>query len=101
MKKYEDCAWCQAVKDLKTERGSINGKTLCTDCGIDLTYRCSACMEQHKEEECELPPDDVCCCGDSMKGHANPMECGHMPVSQRAHYLWLSQEAQPKPENEE
>lgn len=22
----------------------------------------------------------VCCCGDSMEGHANPMNCGHSPV---------------------
>ena len=24
--------------------------------------------------------DGVCCCGDSMAGHANPMDCGHSPV---------------------
>jgi len=25
--------------------------------------------------------DDVCCCGDSIVGHASPMYCGHSPVS--------------------
>lgn len=24
----------------------------------------------------------VCCCGDPMKGHANPMDCGHTPRDQ-------------------
>ena len=24
--------------------------------------------------------EGVCCCGDNMEGHANPMNCGHFPV---------------------
>jgi hypothetical protein len=24
--------------------------------------------------------DGMCCCGDDMDGHANPMNCGHSPV---------------------
>lgn len=34
-----------------------------------------------------LPPDDVCCCGDSMEGHPKAFDCGHTPVSMRAHAL--------------
>ena len=29
--------------------------------------------------------DGMCCCGDDMKGHANPMDCGHSPVDHGAH----------------
>lgn len=27
----------------------------------------------------------VCCCGDDMERHANPMDCGHRPVDQWDH----------------
>lgn len=37
--------------------------------------------------EGDLPRDDVCCCGDSMVGHANSMESGHMPVSGLEYYI--------------
>ena len=30
---------------------------------------------------------DVCCCGDSMKNHQNPMDAGHMPVSMLDDYV--------------
>lgn len=33
----------------------------------------------------EVIPDDVCCCGDPMKGH--PVMDGHQAVSQLADYL--------------
>jgi hypothetical protein len=36
--------------------------------------------------ECEKIPDDTCCCGDPMEGHASPINCGHSPVSMRDHY---------------
>jgi hypothetical protein len=29
--------------------------------------------------------DGVCCCGEAMKGHANPMSCGHSPVDYGAY----------------
>ena len=29
--------------------------------------------------------DGVCCCGDMMEGHSDPMSCGHSPVDQ-GHY---------------
>jgi hypothetical protein len=29
--------------------------------------------------------DGVCCCGDDMKNHANPMDCGHSPVDHGAY----------------
>lgn len=32
-------------------------------------------------------PDDTCMCGDAMKNHDSPLNCGHSPVSMRAHYL--------------
>ena len=28
----------------------------------------------------------ACCCGDSMKNHANPMDCGHTPLDSGADY---------------
>lgn len=36
---------------------------------------------------------DICCCGDSMAGHASPMHCGHVPVDQWHHSLslWLKE----------
>lgn len=29
----------------------------------------------------------VCCCGDSMQGHSDPMACGHSPVDSGAYYV--------------
>ena len=29
--------------------------------------------------------DGVCCCGEAMKGHANPMSCGHSPMDHGAY----------------
>ena len=29
--------------------------------------------------------DGVCCCGDNMDTHAEPMDCGHSPVDHGAH----------------
>jgi len=34
-----------------------------------------ACMQD------EAWHKDVCCCGDDMKRHPNPMYCGHSPLS--------------------
>ncbi len=28
----------------------------------------------------------ICCCGDNMEGHANPMSCGHSPTDSGAYY---------------
>jgi len=30
--------------------------------------------------------DGVCCCGDNMEGHADPMNCGHTPTDHGAYY---------------
>lgn len=29
----------------------------------------------------------VCCCGDNMQGHSDPMACGHSPVDSGAYYV--------------
>lgn len=29
----------------------------------------------------------ICCCGDSMNGHGNPMDCGHSPVDSGAYAI--------------
>jgi hypothetical protein len=34
--------------------------------------------------------DGVCCCGDPMEGHSNPMDCGHSPVDAGQYYGSLS-----------
>lgn len=33
--------------------------------------------------------EGVCCCGDSMDTHANPMDCGHVPVDHGAYVAML------------
>lgn len=35
----------------------------------------------------------VCCCGDSIDGHADPMSCGHSPVDQWEYSLsnWIAE----------
>jgi len=35
----------------------------------------------------------VCCCGEPMNGHPDPMSCGHTPVDQWEYSLrcWLDQ----------
>lgn len=30
--------------------------------------------------------EGVCCCGDSMESHSNPMDCGHSPVDAGEYY---------------
>ena len=30
--------------------------------------------------------DGVCCCGDEMEGHSDPMDCGHTPTDRGEHY---------------
>jgi hypothetical protein len=30
--------------------------------------------------------DGVCCCGDNMEGHSDPMSCGHAPVDMGDYY---------------
>ena len=39
--------------------------------------------------------DGVCCCGDNMEGHADPMNCGHSPVDHGAYAVdqWCKQHA--------
>jgi len=32
----------------------------------------------------------VCCCGDDMAKHSNPMNCGHSPVDSGAYYTELA-----------
>lgn len=35
----------------------------------------------------------VCCCGDDMESHSEPMQCGHVAVDMGAHavLLWRTQ----------
>jgi hypothetical protein len=47
-------------------------------------------VKDQRCDDCRLKddvPDDVCCCGDSMEGHASPLTCGHSPVSMYDHYM--------------
>lgn len=37
--------------------------------------------------------EGVCCCGDSMAGHANPMDCGHSEVDAGRYSARLAMEA--------
>lgn len=34
----------------------------------------------------------ICCCGDNMEGHSDPMSCGHSPVDMGAYSTdqWIS-----------
>ena len=41
---------------------------------VDALERCIASIE-HADMS-----DGVCCCGDDMETHSNPMDCGHTPV---------------------
>jgi len=34
----------------------------------------------------------VCCCGDDMDNHPNPMYCGHSPVDSHDDHLYLLKE---------
>lgn len=46
---------------------------------------------QHIFEECSVT-FGVCCCGDDMEIHAEPMSCGHSPVDQGAYSVMRWQE---------
>jgi hypothetical protein len=35
-------------------------------------------------ENCSIE-EGVCCCGDNMEGHSDPMNCGHSPVDHGAY----------------
>ena len=32
--------------------------------------------------------DGVCCCGENMEGHSNPMDCGHSPTDMGEHHAY-------------
>jgi len=34
-----------------------------------------------------------CCCGDNMEGHADPMDCGHVPVDMGEYHASCAIEA--------
>lgn len=38
----------------------------------------------------------VCCCGDNMNLHANPMDCGHMPVDSGWYAIEMYMRAAPE-----
>ena len=73
----------------------IHKRVECKVCDKVL-MRCR-CIEGSKNieyvvcEECErnenVPPDDVCCCGDAMENRESPLTCGHSAVSMRSYYL--------------
>lgn len=33
--------------------------------------------------------EGVCCCGDNMKGHADPMDCGHTPTDHGTYHAHM------------
>ena len=33
--------------------------------------------------------DGVCCCGDNMDNHSNPMDCGHSPTDAGEYHAYL------------
>lgn len=37
--------------------------------------------------------DGVCCCGDSMEGHSDPMSCGHSPTDMGEYYAMRAVES--------
>jgi hypothetical protein len=37
--------------------------------------------------------DGVCCCGEEMDGHSDPMNCGHTPTDMGKYYAFLALKA--------
>ena len=64
MRKYKACNWCVSVVDLKLQRIAEEGRFWCADCLTDLSLRCSACVEEHREE----------CNGEENKEEAHTVE---------------------------
>lgn len=47
---------------------------------VEALGACIASLERADTSE------DVCCCGDNMDGHSDPMACGHVPVDMGDYY---------------
>lgn len=47
---------------------------------VDALNACAASLERADTEE------GVCCCGDDMASHGDPINCGHIPVDMGNYY---------------
>jgi hypothetical protein len=54
---------------------------------VDALERCVASI-RHADMA-----DGVCCCGEEMATHSNPMHCGHSPVDAGEHFASLCLES--------
>ena len=76
------------VKQLRTwdempeyDSDSFNWLDLKTAEAADLIERQAAQIEMLREFIARAPVSSgVCCCGEAIDGHSNPMSCGHTPV---------------------
>ncbi len=71
-------------------RGHGNKDTIAAAARIEaLTAKLAKAVEALEAwvelaEHCSIE-DGVCCCGDNMEGHSDPMNCGHSPVDHGAY----------------
>ncbi len=74
------------AKLAEVEKERDAAKTLLDKAAVALEA-CVASLERADTSEV------VCCCGDSMDGHASPMDCGHNPTDMGDYYAGLALEA--------
>ena len=75
---------CEKYRDAYDEMGRIG-----TQAVRDLEAKLAKAVEDLKgwlevSQHCTIE-DGVCCCGDDMKTHGNPMNCGHSPLDHGAY----------------
>lgn len=71
---YKECA--RAIYDLKEITKADTPASV-----VAAVHALAAHLEFIKDGVMNAPvASGVCCCGDSMENHADPMSCGHIPV---------------------
>ena len=67
---------CDRIEELEAERDALAEKLAkvveLLEAWLELSGHCSI-------------EEGVCCCGEDMENHSNPMNCGHSPVDHGAY----------------
>ncbi len=87
------CGWLFGGDAMKAKMQSAIGAAEATAKELRVMALNLASVIDAMKMQGELPPDDICCCGDSMENHAAAWDCGHTAKSMRAYSLECSRES--------
>lgn len=83
--------WLRKAAD-EMRAKDVNGWPVTADAARELLEQCQEFVTFVRDAPVS---SGVCCCGESMVGHSDPMSCGHTPVDQWDYSLslWLKEPA--------